>query len=280
MEVEASIGALVVELIRASKVYRVDGNLICAVREADLVLTKGSFTAVVGRSGCGKSSLLNLAGVIDLPTSGDVRIEQLSTRGLDDDKLSRLRRARIGFIFQFFNLLPTLTVAENVELPLLLGAKEEGREDREPGRRSTEQKIAEQTFALSQHGNIAREKSERWWNINANSARSQEAAWSKRVADLLEMVGLEEKATSFPHQLSGGEMQRVAIARALAHQPSVVIADEPTGNLDSANSDIVLRILRRITQEMGCTVLMATHSKEAAEFAGRVLSMRDGRVSE
>jgi len=280
MELEARIRTPVVELIRASKVYRADGNLICAVREADLALMKGTFTAVMGRSGCGKSTLLNLAGAIDLPTSGDVRIEQLSTRGLDDDELSRLRRTRIGFVFQFFNLLPTLTVAENVELPLLLGAKEDGKENREPDRVSKQERIGEQASARSQPAKQVRENSSRWWKLHALYDGSQEASWRKRVADLLDMVGLGEKASSFPHQLSGGEMQRVAIARALAHEPSVVIADEPTGNLDSANSDIVLRILQRISQEMECTVLMATHSKEAAEFAGRVLSMRDGRIFE
>ena len=227
-------GAPVVELIRASKLYRADGNPVYAVQEADLALTKGSFTAIVGRSGCGKSTLLNLAGAVDLPTSGEVRIEQLSTRELDDNELSRLRRTRIGFVFQFFNLLPTLTVAENVELPLLLDRRKVS-----PGQR---------------------------------------AGLRKRVAELLEMVGLEEKQGNLPHQLSGGEMQRVAIARALVHAPSVVIADEPTGNLDSANADMVLRFLQRVAREMSHTVLMATHSKEAAEFASRVLSMRDGRL--
>jgi putative ABC transport system ATP-binding protein len=226
----------VVELLRASKAYRMDGNLVYAVREADLVLTKGSFTAIVGRSGCGKSTLLNLAGAVDLPTSGEVRIGQLSTRELNDDELSRLRRTRIGFVFQFFNLLPTLRVAENVGLPLLLGL--------------------------------------------GRSAAAERAAMSGRVMELLEMVGLADRAAYFPHQLSGGEMQRVAIARALVHRPALVIADEPTGNLDSFNSDIVLRLLRRITEEMGHTVLMATHSKEAADFATRVLSMRDGQVAD
>ena len=219
----------VVELIRASKVYQSNGNAVQALRAIDLSLEKGSFTAIVGRSGCGKSTLLNLAGAVDLPTSGEVRIEQQPTRGLDDSELSRLRRTRIGFVFQFFNLLPTLTVAENVELPLLLdGAKAAGK---------------------------ARE----------------------RVAELLQMVGVEGKARCFPHQLSGGEMQRVAMARALVHEPTVVIADEPTGNLDSANAETVLRLLQNIS-ETGHTVLMATHSREAAEFASHVIAMRDGQL--
>ncbi|MCH7978736.1 MAG: ABC transporter ATP-binding protein [Acidobacteria bacterium] len=232
-EVEANLPP-VVELIQASKSYRADGNVVHAVQGADLSLSAGSFTAIVGRSGCGKSTLLNLAGAVDLPTSGEVRIEQLSTSKLDDRDLSRLRRTRVGFIFQFFHLLPTLTVAENVELPLLLGLSEDGSGPQDHRR--------------------------------------------ERVNHLLEMVGVHGKARHFPHQLSGGEMQRVAIARALINEPKIVIADEPTGNLDSANAEIVLRLLRQISYKMGHTVLMATHSLEAAKSASRVVSMQDGRL--
>ncbi|MBI3896529.1 MAG: ABC transporter ATP-binding protein [Acidobacteria bacterium] len=220
----------IVELIRVSKVYQANGNAVHALREIDLALEKGTFTVIVGRSGCGKSTLLNLAGAVDLPTSGEVRIEQQSTQSLRDAELSRLRRTRIGFVFQFFNLMPTLTVEENVELPLLLdGIKTSGKT-------------------------------------------------RERIAELLGMVGLEKKGRSFPHQLSGGEMQRVAIARALVHEPSIVIADEPTGNLDSANAETVLRLLQHIS-ETSHTVLMATHSREAAEFASHIFSMRDGQLS-
>ena len=224
-----------VEMCRASKVYTADGYLVYALREADLTLTHGSFTAIVGRSGCGKSTLLNLAGAVDLPTSGDVRVEGVSTRELDDDGLSRLRRRRIGFVFQFFNLLPTLTAAENVQLPLLLDLK--------------------------------------------RPSQSERAEVHKRVHELLELVEMGDKAARLPHQLSGGEMQRVAIARALVHRPSIIIADEPTGNLDSSSAEIVLTLLLRITREMGHTVLMATHSKEAADFADCTFSMRDGLLS-
>ena len=220
----------VVELIQASKTYSANGSVVYAVREADLALEPGSFTTIVGRSGCGKSTLLNLAGAVDLPTSGEVRIGQQSTGQMSDPELSRLRRTRIGFVFQFFNLLPTLTVAENVAVPLWLDRK----------------------------------------NVSGE--------FERRVANLLELVGVAEKSRHFPHQLSGGEMQRVAIARALVHEPAVVIADEPTGNLDSSNAEIVLRLLERISREMGRTVLMATHSREAAEFASRVLAMQDGRL--
>jgi ABC-type lipoprotein export system ATPase subunit len=220
----------VVELISASRSYESNGMVVHALRDASIALDEGSFTAVVGRSGCGKTTLLSLAGAVDLPTSGDVRIDGVSTRRMNDAELSRLRRTRIGFVFQFFHLLPTLTVTENVSLPLLLEHR-----------------------ALSDEG-------------------------TGRVQELLETMGLGGRAKHFPHQLSGGEMQRVAIARALAHRPRVVIADEPTGNLDSANAENVLQWLRRIASEMGHTVLMATHSREAAAFASRVVGMRDGRL--
>ena len=223
----------VVELIRTSKVYRNGGTLVTALHEADLALARGAFTAIVGRSGCGKSTLLNLAGAVDVPSSGEVWIERRSTREMGDDELSRLRRTRIGFVFQFFNLLPTLTVEENVCLPLMLDLQR-----------------------------VSSEKA---------------AVLRTRVMALLQRVGLEDKAARFPHQLSGGEMQRAAIARALVHQPGVVIADEPTGNLDSVNAETVLALLRQISSE-GQTVLMATHSVEAAGAASRVLSMRDGRL--
>ncbi len=218
----------VVELVQASKLYRANGNVVYAVREANLALEAGSFTAIVGRSGCGKSTLLSLAGAVDVPTSGEVRVEARCTSRLSDDDLSRLRRTRIGFVFQFFHLLPTLTVAENVRLPILLGGKPP-------------------TPEQEQH-----------------------------VQQLLELTGLQGKAAQFPHQLSGGEMQRVALARALAHRPGIVIADEPTGNLDSANAEIVLALLGRICQQWHHSVLMATHSREAAAYASRVIEMRDG----
>src|SRR3990172_6734912 len=192
----------VLELIEASKLYRTNGDVVYALRKASLALEEGSFTAVVGRSGCGKSTLLSLAGAVDLPTTGDVRIDNVSTSQLNDSDLSRLRRNRIGFVFQFFHLLPTLTVTENVALPLLL-----------------------------EHSKMSAER-------------------QQTIAGLLDRLGLANKARQFPHQLSGGEMQRVAIARALAHQPRLVIADEPTGNLDSANAENVLQWLVIISREV------------------------------
>jgi ABC-type lipoprotein export system ATPase subunit len=185
-------------------------------------------TALVGRSGCGKTTLLNLAGAMDFPTSGEVLIEGRPTNSLSEPELTALRRRRIGFVFQFFQLLPTLSVLENVELPLLLAG--------------TADSVA-----------IAR--------------------------DRLRWVELADKAEAFPYQLSGGQMQRAAVARALVHSPEILIADEPTGNLDDASGEQVLRLLRESAERYGATVLMATHSEEAAAIASMRVHMRDGRIA-
>ena len=216
-----------VELRGVTRVYTTNGREVVAVREVTVSFPSGSFTALVGRSGCGKSTLLNLAGAMDQPTGGEVRLLGQPTGALSDDALTRLRRRQVGFVFQFFNLLPTLTVQENVELPMLLD-----------GRRDS----------------------------------------AGRVRRVLEQVGLWDRRRDYPHQISGGEMQRVAIARALAHGPAVLIADEPTGNLDSATAQTVLELLARACREFGVTVILATHSREAAAFAERLLLMRDGRI--
>ena len=215
------------ELRRASKVYQSNGQKLEALHEVSLTLEPGSVTALVGRSGCGKTTLLNLAGAMDFPTSGEVLIGGRATSSLSENELTALRRQRIGFVFQFFQLLPALTALENVELPLLLAGAERARE-------------------------TARER--------------------------LEWVGLREKADSFPYQLSGGQMQRVAVARALVHSPEILIADEPTGNLDNASGDQVLALLRDAAERFGATVLVATHSAEAAAIAATRIQMRDGRV--
>ena len=215
------------ELRRASKVYQTNGHTLEALHEVSLALEAGSVTALVGRSGCGKTTLLNLAGAMDFPTSGEVFIGGRATASLNENELTALRRQRIGFVFQFFQLLPALTTLENVELPLLL----------------------------------------------AGTKRAREAARER-----LEWVGLREKADSYPYQLSGGQMQRVAIARALVHSPEIVIADEPTGNLDDASGDQVLGLLRDAADRFGATVLVATHSAEAAAMASMRVQMRDGRI--
>ncbi|MBZ5575466.1 MAG: ABC transporter ATP-binding protein [Acidobacteriia bacterium] len=216
------------ELRRVSKTYRNGGQPVEVLHEISLALEPGTVTALVGRSGCGKTTLLNLAGAMDFPTAGEVLIDGRATSALSESELTALRRRRVGFVFQFFQLLPTLTVLENVELPLLLAG---------------------------------------------SGARATEAA-----RDRLRWVGLEEKAASMPYQLSGGQLQRVAIARALVHGPDVLLADEPTGNLDTASGDQVLGLLRESATRFGATVLMATHSAEAAAIAGARVHLRDGRV--
>jgi ABC-type lipoprotein export system ATPase subunit len=215
------------ELRGVSKTYANGGQPVEVLHDISLEAEAGTVTALVGRSGCGKTTLLNLAGAMDFPTSGDVLIEGRSTTSLSEPELTSLRRQRVGFVFQFFQLLPTLTVLENVELPLLLGG----------------------------------------------SRNSLETA-----RDRLGWVGLEDKAASMPYQLSGGQMQRVAIARALVNSPDLLMADEPTGNLDTASGDQVLALIHESASRFGATVLMATHSAEAAAIAGTRVSLRDGRI--
>jgi ABC-type lipoprotein export system ATPase subunit len=215
------------ELRSVSKSYGDAGQRVEVLHDISLTAEPGSITALVGRSGCGKTTLLNLAGAMDFPTAGEVLIDGRSTASLNDRELTALRRARVGFVFQFFQLLPTLTVLENVELPLLLAG-------------------------------------------TAGSAAT--------ARDRLRWVELEDKAGSLPHQLSGGQMQRVAIARALAHSPDLLIADEPTGNLDTASGDQVLKLLGDAARNFGATVVMATHSAEAAAIAGTRVQLRDGRI--
>jgi len=183
--------------------------------------------ALVGRSGCGKSTLLNLAGAMDLPSAGEVWIGGQAASRLSDGQLTALRRHRIGFVFQFFQLMPTLPVVENVELPALLAGL--------PG---------------------AREK----------------------ALEKLRWVELESLAGRYPHQLSGGQAQRVAIARALVNSPSLLLADEPIGNLDTATGTVVLELLRRAAREQGALVVMATHSHESTQYCDRVVRLRDGHV--
>ena len=204
---------------------------VVALAGVSLELAAGDFVALMGPSGCGKSTLLHLCGAMDRPSSGDVRFEGRDLAALTDDELTRLRRGRVGFVFQFFNLLPTLTLGDNVMLPCLLS-----------GMRTSE-------------------------------AESR----AKRVA---ERVGISHRWTHYPQQLSGGEMQRAAIGRALVHEPALVVADEPTGNLDSENGARVLALLRDLNRDLGVTILLATHAADVAAAAGRVMRMRDGRFDD
>jgi len=217
-----------VELRNVTKDYDTDGEKVRALHGVSLALEPGEFVAVVGRSGCGKSTLLNLAGAMDFPTSGDVLIDGESTCAANDGTLTQIRRNKIGFVFQSFQLLHTLSAVENVELPLLLSG-----------------------------GNSARQ-----------NAVDRLAA--------VELAGLENRMA---HQLSGGQMQRVAIARALVNSPKVLLADEPTGNLDNTTGAKILQLLLRLTRERNTATLMATHSAEAAAIADVVVTMRDGKIA-
>lgn len=219
----------VLRMKNVTKCYRSNGAELVALHAFSHEFAAGEFVSVVGRSGCGKTTLLNLAGAMDFPTSGEVWISGEPTSELNDVGLTRLRRTKIGFIFQFFQLLPTLSVVENVELPLLLSGVQKAR------------------------------------------------AHAMEKLDWVEIAAL---AGRMPHQLSGGQMQRVAIARALVHNPSLLLADEPIGNLDTTTGDIVLHLLRRAAKEQGATVLMATHSAESTAISDTVIRLRDGVVEE
>jgi ABC-type lipoprotein export system ATPase subunit len=219
----------ILSLQDVSKDYLTDGQAVRALNGLSLDVERGEFVALVGRSGCGKSTLLNLAGAMDFPTSGKVLLDGVATSSLKDSGLTQLRRERVGFIFQSFQLLHTLTVFENIELPLLLAGKPNPRE-------------------------AARER----------------LAW-------VELEGLGDR---FPHQLSGGQMQRVAIARALIHSPSILLADEPTGNLDTTTGNVILELLWRLTRDQDTATVIATHSLEAASLANMVVRLRDGKIEE
>jgi ABC-type lipoprotein export system ATPase subunit len=219
----------ILSLQDVSKDYLTDGQRVQALHGLSLNVERGELVALVGRSGCGKSTLLNLAGAMDFPTSGSVLLDGVSTSSLKDAELTRLRRERVGFIFQSFQLLHTLTVFENVELPLLLAGKR-----------------------------------------NVREAARERLAW-------VQLEGLGER---YPHQLSGGQMQRAAIARALIHSPTLLLADEPTGNLDTTTGNVILELLLRLTRERNTATVVATHSLEASALADTVVRLRDGRIEE
>ena len=216
-------------LRNVTKDYFTDEQPVRALNNLSLEISRGEFVALVGRSGCGKSTLLSLAGAMDFPTSGTVEVDGVATTSLRDDALANIRREKIGFIFQSFQLIHTLTVFENVELPLLLAAKRNARE-------------------------TAREK--------------------------LSWVELDGLGARYPHQLSGGQMQRVAIARALVQSPAILLADEPTGNLDTLTGNLILELLQRLTRQQNTATIIATHSAEAAALADVVVKLRDGQIAE
>jgi len=219
----------ILSLKHVVKDYLTDSERVRALDGVSMGVEAGEFVAVVGRSGCGKSTLLHLAGAMDFPTSGTVEIDGIETTRKDDAELTKIRREKVGFIFQGFELMNTLTVVENVELPMLLAGR-----------------------------------------ANARGKALKRLRW-------VELTGLEDR---LPHQLSGGQMQRVAIARALVHSPRVLLADEPTGNLDNVTGTLIVDLLQRLTREQKVALVMATHSEEAAEKADMIVQLRDGKVSD
>jgi len=212
------------------KTYVTGEARVTALAGVSFTIERGDFVALMGPSGCGKSTLLHICGAMDRPWGGTIRLGDRDLSALGDDDLTRVRREQVGFVFQFFNLLPTLTVADNIALPCLL-------------------------------------------------AGVKPADAEGRARSLADRVGIAHRLHHFPQQISGGEMQRAALARALIHQPSLIVADEPTGNLDSENGAIVLSLLTALNTELGVTILLATHAAEVASTAHRVLNMRDGRFA-
>ena len=221
-------------LIQTENLTKIYGQGATAVRALDgvnIAVQAGEFVAVMGPSGCGKSTLLHLLGGLDNPTSGHVIIADQALDGMPDDTLTELRRRRIGFVFQFYNLIPVLTALENTALPITLDGKGNG------------------------------------------AARS-------KASEILTKVGLSEKLNSRPDQLSGGQQQRVAIARALVYDPDLILADEPTGNLDTHASDEIAALLRQVANEWGRSVIMVTHDPRIAAYADRIIFLKDGKVAD
>jgi len=219
----------VLEAINVYKSYRRGDHVVTALNGVTLTVSAGERVAVMGPSGCGKSTLLHLCGAMDRPSSGEVHLEGQRLCALDDDQLTRLRRRQVGFVFQSFNLLPTLTIAQNIGLPLLLSGSGE-----------------------------------------------DEARTAAR--ELADRVGLTPRLDHLPQQLSGGEVQRAAIVRAVIHEPTVLIADEPTGNLDSDNGQRILELLLQLNEQSKTAIIVATHDETVARQLDKVVSLRDGQV--
>ncbi|MHA1709820.1 MAG: ABC transporter ATP-binding protein [Candidatus Baldrarchaeia archaeon] len=220
---------IVIETVNLTKIYRLGPVEVRALYDVNLKVRRGEMVAVVGPSGSGKTTLLNMIGGLDKPTRGKVYIEGMDITRMDDKELAILRRKKIGFVFQFYNLIPVLDAYENVELPLIItGVPEEERR--------------------------------------------------RRVERLLKLVGLEDRMHHRPDELSGGEQQKVAIARALANNPSIILADEPTGDLDTETGMKIMNLLKEISREEKVTVVVVTHDPQVAAIADRRIHLRDGRI--
>ncbi|HWQ42709.1 MAG TPA: ABC transporter ATP-binding protein [Desulfosporosinus sp.] len=226
---ENQIRGCEVRLDQVGKQYTQGKEQIAALDKVSLKVKAGDFLAVMGASGSGKSTLLNLVAGLDKPSQGDIFLNGRTISGWKDNQLTLFRRKQIGFVFQLFNLLPTLNAEENAALPLLM----------------------------------------------AGEPRS---VWQPQVSDWLKRVGLESRRKHYPAELSGGQMQRIAIIRALIHQPSLILADEPTGNLDSKTGDQMLFILKGITEDLGVTVIMVTHDPMVAAYGHALITLKDGRI--
>jgi len=220
-----------VQLENLEKIYQLGKTTVHALRGVSLTVREGEFTVVMGPSGSGKTTLLNLIGTLDKPTSGRALIDGEDIAKMNDGQLTRLRRHKIGFVFQFHNLIPVLTAFENVQLPLL-------------------------------------------------TSRTKRGEAEDRANELLDRVGLKERARHLPDELSGGEQQRVAIARALANRPRIILADEPTGDLDTQTGSEVVRMMYEVARQEHAAVVVVTHDPIIAERADRLLEMRDGRITE
>jgi putative ABC transport system ATP-binding protein len=221
----------VLEAKDITKVYEAGENRVVALSDVDLPVERGEFVSIMGPSGSGKTTLLSILGCLDKPTSGQVIIDGLDVTTTREAGLPKVRAEKVGFIFQTFNLIPTLTALENVELPMERGKIPKGKR-------------------------------------------------KDRALKLLKSVGLEDKADRKPNRLSSGEQQRVAIARALANGPAIILADEPTGNLDSKTGREIVQLLRKLCREEGRTVILVTHDKQMASLSNRMLFLRDGKITE
>lgn len=219
----------ILETKELTKIYGKGETAVVALDHVSLSIEPGEFVAVMGPSGCGKSTLLHLSGGLDRPTSGKVLLDSADISALSDDRLTAIRRQRIGFVFQFFNLIPILSAVENTSLPLVLDG------------------------------------------VRQSEANQKAITW-------LERLGLDDRPAARPDQLSGGQQQRVAIARAMITEPALVLADEPTGNLDSRASDEIAALLRQVSSAWGRSVLMVTHDPRIAAYADRIIFLKDGRV--
>lgn len=224
-----TVGKIAVEGKHIVKDFRLGTTTTKVLKDISLQVMRGEFVSIMGPSGSGKSTLLYILGGLDAPTGGHVLLDGMDISRFGDEKMSRIRRQKIGFVFQFYNLIPNLSVEENIMLPLLLDGKKMG-------------------------------------------------AFKKQLGQILEVVGLSDRRKHTPRELSGGQQQRVAIARALIGKPEILFADEPTGNLDSKTGAEIMNLLREINQSIGQTIIMVTHSPEAANSSSRIITVQDGSI--